>query len=166
MAGATKGRTAGPNRHPLGDTLGWTGHYARTMATDLYAGPVNHVAFVLPRDADIASVAQALAASVASEAVEVLDLEVVALDADGVAARVCAADDPRLGEFDTALTELLDAEDIAALGAELTAGDYGVVVVYEDRGLAPVAARVHQDRWPRTVVRRGCAGRPGGRTGR
>ncbi|MBK8462148.1 MAG: hypothetical protein IPL36_03635 [Nigerium sp.] len=114
------------------------------MATDLYAGPVNHVAFVLPRDADIASVAQALAASVASEAVEVLDLEVVALDADGVAARVCAADDPRLGEFDTALTELLDAEDIAALGAELTAGDYGVVVVYEDRGLAPVAARVHQ----------------------
>ncbi len=114
------------------------------MATDLYAGPVNHVAFVLPRDADVASVAQTLAAGVAAGAVEVLDLEVVALGVDGVPARVTAADDPRLGEFETALTELLDADDLAALGAELTDDDYAVVVVYEDRGLAQVAARVHQ----------------------
>lgn len=114
-----------------------------TMATDLFAGPVNHVAFVLPRDADLGSVAQSLAANIASGAVEVLDLEFVALGADGVAAPVTATDDPRLADFDTARTDLLDAEDIAALGAEITAGDYAVVVVYEDRVLAPVAARVH-----------------------
>lgn len=114
------------------------------MATDIYAGPVNHVAFVLPRHADVASVAQTLATSVASGAVEVLDLEVVALGADGAGVRVSATDDPRLAEFDTALTHLLDAEDLAALGAELTADDYAVVVVYEDRGLAAVSGRIHQ----------------------
>lgn len=112
------------------------------MATEIFAGPVSHAVFVVPRDADITQVVDAIAAAELSGTVEVLDLEVVALGPEG-AARVTALDDPRLAEFETALTGLLDAEDFASLTPELTRDDYAVIVVYEDRGLAAVAAEVH-----------------------
>ncbi|WP_341729663.1 hypothetical protein [Brooklawnia sp.] len=115
------------------------------MATDLYAGPVNHAVFVVPRESDLSRVAQALVRSGVGGAFEVLDLEVVALAADGAAVRLSAEQDPRLSEFDTAFTELLDDEDLAALGAELAVGEYAIVVVYEDRGLAGVAREVQQN---------------------
>ena len=47
-----------------------------------------------------------------------------------------------LSEFDGAQSDLLDAEDLAALGAELSDSELAIVIIYEDRGLAGFAAQV------------------------
>lgn len=110
-----------------------------TMADDTFAGPVNHVALALPSGADLAPVAEALAGAVAAGAVELLDIEWLVRDEAGSLTRATLAELPALSGVAAAETDLLDADDIAALAAEVSDGHGVLVVVYEDRSLASLA---------------------------
>lgn len=112
------------------------------MASEDFAGPVSHAAFVLPRGADPGPAAQELLRAVDSGAVEILDLEVLVRGDDAEVVRASVADHPGLADFEGATTDLLDEEDLALVAGETAAGDLVIVVVYEDRTLAGAAARV------------------------
>lgn len=117
------------------------------MATHAFAGPIDYAAFVLPRGADADPILRSLLDRVDSGAIELLDLEVLAAGEGGVAERqplqVLRHDGGfDLSEFEGAESGLLDEDDLRALGAELGPEELALVIVYEDRSLAPLAARV------------------------
>lgn len=112
------------------------------MADDTFAGPVNHVALALPRGADLAPVAEALAGAVGTGAVELLDIEWLVRDDAGELTRTPLAGVPALSAVAVAETDLLDSDDLAALAAEVSAEHDVLVVVYEDRNLANLAQAV------------------------
>ncbi len=117
------------------------------VASLTFAGPIGYAAFVLPRDADAAPALQGLLDRIDAGTIELLDLEILALGAHGAAERQPTSvlqhgDSFDLSEFDGAQSDLLDAEDLAALGAELSDSELAIVIIYEDRGLAGFAAQV------------------------
>lgn len=112
------------------------------MATDTFAGPINHVAFVLPAGTNLASTAQELLRAVDGGALEILDLEVLVRGSDGRVVRAEVRDHPGLEAFEGATTNLLDDEDLGLIAAEVAEGEVVLVVVYEERTLAATAAQV------------------------
>lgn len=127
------------------DVVGAT--YAEPMATLTYSGPVDYAVFAVPKTAQLAATLRTLLARIDLGAIELLDLEIVERDADGSAVRrpitaLEAGDDFDVNIFDGAESAVLDDEDLALIAAELGDDDRAVVVVYEDRSLAEVAAQV------------------------
>lgn len=117
------------------------------MATSTYSGPVDYAVFAVPSDAQLSEALRELLARIDSGAIELLDLEIIERGEDGTAARRPITDLEAGGDFDLSLfvgaeSELLDDEDLALLVAELDGDSRALVIVYEDRSLAEVAARV------------------------
>ncbi len=121
--------------------------YAEAMATLTYSGPVDYAVFAVPRNAQLGAALRTLLARIELGAIELLDLEVIERDADGSPVRrpvaaLEAGGDFDVSVFDGAESAVLDDEDLALIAAELGADDRAIVVVYEDRSLAEVAAQV------------------------
>lgn len=127
------------------DVVGAT--YAEPMATLTYSGPVDYAVFAVPKSARLAATLRTLLARIDLGAIELLDLEIVERDADGSPVRrpvtaLEAGEDFDLSIFNGAESAILDNEDLALIAAELGDDDRAIVVVYEDRSLAEVAAQV------------------------
>lgn len=112
------------------------------MSSDDFTGPVSYAAFVFPAGSDPSAAAAELLRTVERGVIEILDLEVLGAGADGRMVSTPIADHPELAAFQGAGSGLLDEEDLEAVAAEVGAGDRVVVIVYEDRALAPVAGEV------------------------
>jgi hypothetical protein len=81
---------------------------------------------------------------VATGGIEVLDIDAVRRDSDDRPLRVPLREVLDLGDDDiSALAAsqscLLDAEDLAGIATELEAGQYALIIIYEDRSLAMAA---------------------------
>lgn len=116
------------------------------MATEEFAGPVDYASFAVPGGANLGGALRALQERVSSRAIELLDLDFVSRDDAGKPQSV-ALDTLNLGDFDASLLEaaasdLLEADDLEAVVEELAPGHVAVVIVFEDRCLAPVAAQI------------------------
>lgn len=114
------------------------------MATDTYWGPIDFAVFALPRSADATPALTQILRLADSGTIEVLDLEVIAKDADGVPQRLPLSvldhgEDFDFGTFEGAASDILDAEDLEQIAEELDVDEVAVVLVYEDRSLATVA---------------------------
>lgn len=113
------------------------------MATANFCGPINLVVFAFGADADIAPGLALLLARAQRGDIELLDLEVIGqaggaatpLRLDGL---VTDGFDPHV--FDGIESGILDADDLSMIAEELGPAQVAVVVVYEDRVLADVAA--------------------------
>lgn len=108
------------------------------MADDVYVGPINYTVFAIPANADLATMTAEIQHLETSHAAEILDVERVVVDGDGHASREPFGATARalLG----AETDLLPEDTLATVGKELRQGEEALVVVYEDRTLARLAA--------------------------
>lgn len=105
------------------------------MSDEHYTGPIGFAVFAVPAGAELGGVAAELERLAVTHAAEILDVELIAADRgrhreqlpDGLA---------------SAETDLLHDDDLADIAAELGEGEQALVVVYEDRTLAGVAAGV------------------------
>ena len=108
------------------------------MADDVYAGPLNFTVFAIPANADLSTMTAEIQRLEASHSAEILDVERIVVDGDGYARRepFGAAARALLG----AETDLLPDDTLAIVGKELRQGEEALVVIYEDRTLARLAA--------------------------
>lgn len=111
------------------------------MADDTFAGPVDYLVFGFPPSASIGEGLQAVLERVDERSVEILDLECVAVDASGAPVPKDLSDlqgdtDLDLSVFDGADSNLLDADDLAAIAESLEPGWFALAIVYEDRSFA------------------------------
>lgn len=116
------------------------------MSADEFTGPVDFAVFVVPRGADVAGAARQLARQVAAGTTSLLDVELLGLS-EGEVVRLPLttlheSEGSLLREFARSESDLLDDEDVAAVGAELQGDELAIVLVYEDRSLAPVAEQL------------------------
>lgn len=97
--------------------------------------------FVIPEHADPLGGLQTLLELADRGSIDLLDLEVVRPDGHGGGAHLNLQDCALTGldAFVGADSGLLGADDLAAVAADLGEGETAVVVVYQDRSLAPVA---------------------------
>lgn len=107
------------------------------MANEQYAGPLNFAVFAFPAGADLTDVTGEIQHLSASRAVEILDVELIAVGVDGRPSRTkfVGAAEALAG----AETDLLTAEDLEFVTEQMTVGEEALVVVYEDRSLARLA---------------------------
>lgn len=111
------------------------------MTASVLAAPINFAVFVIPPGADPTAGLAALQQLADRGDIDLLDLEVISLGDGGAAVHVDldAVGLSGLEEFIGADSGLLDADDIAQVGADLSEGESAVVVVYQDRSLVAVA---------------------------
>lgn len=115
------------------------------MATPEFSGPIDFLVFGFPASADLGEGLRDVLGRVDAGQIELLDLEVIGIDAAARPTEVPLAelnlgDDTLAQRFDGAFSGILDAADRDAIAAELNPGDVAIAIVYEDRSLA-VAAR-------------------------
>lgn len=98
--------------------------------------------FVIPEHADPLGGLQTLLELADRGSIDLLDLEVVRPDGHGGGAHLNLQDCALTGldAFVGADSGLLAADDLATVAADLEEGETAIVVVYQDRSLAPVAA--------------------------
>lgn len=111
------------------------------MADETFAGPVDCLVFGFPPSASVGEGLQAVLERVDEGAIEILDLECVAVDASGAPVARSLAElqgdtDLDLSIFDGADSNLLDRDDLAAIAESLDPGWFALAIVYEDRSLA------------------------------
>lgn len=106
------------------------------MTSTTYTGPLSFAVFAVPSDGSIADALQELQTLRRRGAIEVLDVELLTRGPGGAAGRE-AFEDLSIAATET---DLLDDEDLAVVAAELVEGERALVVLYEDRSLASVAA--------------------------
>ena len=128
---------ADPNQGARRGAAPRTHEQEHTMSDEQYTGPIGFAVFAVPADAALDAVAQELARLAATHGAEILDVELIARDAEAEARRLPPPDGLASSE-----TDLLHDDDLADIAAELGAGERALVVVYEDRTLAALAARV------------------------
>lgn len=111
------------------------------MADELFAGPVDYLVFAFDAGADLGAGLRLVFDRVQQGTVEVLDLELVGLDAQGSAVVLPLGDAVGidLELFDGVQSHILDEDDLAVIAEELREGQVGLAVVYEDRSLAAAA---------------------------
>lgn len=105
------------------------------MSDEQYTGPIGFAVFAVPADAELTEVAEELERLAVTHGAEILDVELIAPDAGRHRERLPEG-------LAAAETDLLHDDDLADIAAELNEGEHALVVVYEDRTLAGVAARV------------------------
>lgn len=111
------------------------------MMTTEFAGPVDYAVFVIPEHADPADGLFALLELADRGSIDLLDLEVVRADGQGGGIHLALQDCALTGleAFIGADSGLLAEDDLAEVAADLGAGETALVVIYQDRTLAPVA---------------------------
>jgi hypothetical protein len=105
------------------------------MSDAQYTGPIGFAVFAVPADAELETVAAELERLASTRGAEILDVELIAHD-NGLH-RAALPEGLASSE-----TDLLHDDDLADVAAELAEGESALVVVYEDRTLAGLAARV------------------------
>jgi hypothetical protein len=105
------------------------------MSDEQYTGPIGFAVFAVPADAELETVAAELARLAAAHEAEILDVELIVRDDE--IRRL-----PLPSGLASAETDLLHDDDLADIAGELDAGEWALVVVYEDRTLAGLASRV------------------------
>lgn len=114
------------------------------MATEQFAGPIDYLVFAFDERADLGAGFTALLDRVEQGIIEILDIELIACDAEGAPAKralsqlngVTGID---FSQFDGATSNILDSEDLADIAAELQLGQVALAVVYEDRSFEVAA---------------------------
>lgn len=115
------------------------------MTFDIELGPIEYVAVEFPGGAIGADGFRELLDLVERRVIRVLDLEFVALGADGGVASVepttlGTVDGLDMAVFGGASSGILDASDLAMLGSDLTPGSIAAVLVYEELSMLQVLA--------------------------
>lgn len=105
------------------------------MPDQNFTGPVNLVAFGMPDGADLGEATRQLRKLALGHSAEILDVDLIVRSSDGQVSRGTLP--PELGALET---DLLDDDDLALIGAELSSGESALAVIYEDRTLASLAA--------------------------
>ena len=120
------------------------------MTATEFAGPVDFAVFVVPEQADPLKGLQVLGELAERGSIDLLDLEVVRSDGRGGGVHLDLRDSPLAGaeSFVGADSGILADDDIAAVAADLGDGETALVVVYQDRSLAPAIKA-----WAATGVR-------------
>lgn len=112
------------------------------MATEIFAGPIDYVAFAFPPGADVGAGLAIVLQRVDAGHIEILDIEHLGIR-DGVPARLPLGGLPAhafdLSVFDGAESRILDDDDLGVITAALDPGWFALVIVYEDRSLARAA---------------------------
>lgn len=114
------------------------------MATELYAGPVDYLVFTFDEAADFGPGLTAVLQRVDQGIIEILDIELIARDADGAPVKrsfsdfagSCSLD---LSVFDGVDSGILDADDLTAIAADLKVSEVAIAIIYEERSLALAA---------------------------
>ncbi len=114
------------------------------MATEQFSGPVDYLVFAFDEHADLGPGLVAVLERVREGIIEILDIELIAVDAEGAPVKrsfasldgVTGID---LSVFDGVESGILDAEDLASVVSELRPGQLALAIVYEDRSLAAAA---------------------------
>lgn len=109
------------------------------MIFDADLGPVSHLVAGFPGATIPTRGLDALRALDESGRIDILDLEFVRKDDAGVVSWVRAAD-VGAPAFAASASELIDGDDIAAVGATMANDSVAVIVVWEDRTLIDVIA--------------------------
>lgn len=114
------------------------------MATEEFSGPIDFVVFSVPRGMDVAPALDEVLSRVNSGILEILDVEVITLDAEGQALRIPLSDAATyisgdLSGFEGAESQILEEEDLAQIAESLTGDFIAIAVIYEDRSLASTA---------------------------
>lgn len=115
------------------------------MATVNYAGPVDFAVFVLPDETNVSSSLSALQRQLTAGTFVLLDIEIITLDDAGQPERRAVGDFTSASgghSLEFAVTDILDNEDLAQIAIEISQNEVALVVVYEDRSLASLAADV------------------------
>lgn len=113
------------------------------MATDVFAGPVDYLVFTFPPDvvrggdAALGAGLTEVLGRVEGGVIEVLDLEVIRVGADGTAV-AGPLDLP--ADFAGVYSGILDTDDVQRVADALEPGGVAIALVYEDRSLATAAA--------------------------
>lgn len=115
------------------------------MATDQYAGPVDFLVFAFPDGTSIAAGLSAVLDRVDAGIIEILDLECVTSNDDGLPVRLRLAEmngvpQTQVSQLDGIESDILDNDDLARIAAELEPRHFAIAIVYEDRSLAAAAA--------------------------
>lgn len=122
------------------------------MASQDTFGPIEYIAVEFPGGTVTAEGFEQLLTLVDNEVVRILDLEFVAKADDNSLSVVPASTfelaDFDLAQFDGAASGLLDAEDIALVGEDISAGSVAAVLVYEELALLPAV-----EAWTRAGAR-------------
>lgn len=105
------------------------------MSDEQYTGPIGFAVFAVPADAELATVAAEIERLATTHDAEILDVELITRE-NGLHREALPE-----GLAPTE-TDLLHDDDLADVAAELREGESALVVVYEDRTLAGLAARV------------------------
>ena len=116
-----------------------------TVTFDAELGPIAYVVVEFPGGVPGANGFRELLDLVERREIRVLDLEFVALGADGGVETIeptmlGAVDGLDMAVFAGASSGILDASDFAALGADLTPGSIAAVLVYEELSMLQVLA--------------------------
>ena len=114
------------------------------MTTPEYTGPIDFAVITLPADASLGEGMRLLFQQAARGAISLLDVEIIGAHDDGTVGPLPAESLRTDGEFDVRLldgarSDILEDDDLAAVAEELPAGQVAIVIVYEDRSLAPAA---------------------------
>ena len=112
---------------------------------DAALGPIDYVVVEFPGGVVGADGFRELLALVERQAIRVLDLEFVEFAADGGVRGVDptslgTVDGLEMSVFDGASSGILDADDLASLGARLTVGSVAAILVYEELSMLRVLA--------------------------
>ena len=111
---------------------------------DAELGPIDYVVVEFPGGSVGAEGFRELLALVERNAIRVLDLEFVTLAAGGVRTiepdSLGTVDGLEMSVFQGASSGILDAEDLASVGAQLTTGSVAAVLVYEELSMLQVLA--------------------------
>lgn len=115
------------------------------MATEKFAGPLSFLVFAFDRGVDCGPGLESLLEAVEQGRIEILDIEFIARDDAGSPVEYTFPEGQEpggvdLAEFTGANSRILDAEDLGTVAAVLTAGQFAIAVVYEDRSLAAAAS--------------------------
>jgi len=114
------------------------------VTAPVFAGPVDYAVFTFPLGASLHSGLLAVRERVSAGMIDVLDIDAVRRGDDDRGERmplpeVLDVDHPDIQQLVAAQSFLLDDEDLTDIATELGASRYALVIVYEDRSLAPAA---------------------------
>lgn len=118
-----------------------------TSIDDVQLGPIDYLVLEYPDGNPTGEALPHLIDLVDRGVIRILDVAVLAKSEDGQVAAVAIdqlPDTAAMGIFDGAATGLLDDEDLAEVGAIMTPGAVGAILVYENTWAAPFATALRK----------------------
>jgi hypothetical protein len=119
----------------------------RLQATDaelMEMGPIDYIVLEWPREQTPAGAAPLIVDLVDRGIIRILDIAVIAKEADGIVTSLELGRLEAFGEFEGAASGLLSDEDLQAAGEVLEPGTAAAVMIWENRWAAPVAVALRQ----------------------